>query len=65
MNFVRGKILLPEDHPELDNFINEYLYFPRGRHDDILYATELAIELVTTQKGTAKTLKIIDLTGGY
>ena len=44
--FENGKVLLPETHPELDNFINEYVYFPNGKHDDMLDSMELALQLV-------------------
>ena len=50
VHFENGKILLPENHHELENFINEYVYFPQGKHDDMLDSTELAIELVTKRK---------------
>ncbi len=50
VHFENGKILLPENHHELENFINEYIYFPQGKHDDMLDSTELAIELVTKRK---------------
>lgn len=46
IHFENGKVLLPENHSELDNFINEYVYFPHGKHDDILDSIELAIQLV-------------------
>jgi predicted phage terminase large subunit-like protein len=42
--FEQGKILLPKKHPELQNFINEYVYFPKGKHDDMLDSMELAIQ---------------------
>ncbi len=54
------KYLLPEKHPELDNFINEYVYFPQGKHDDMLDSVELAIELVTKPKVTPR-IEIIQL----
>ena len=60
VHFENGKILLPENHPELDNFINEYVYFPQGKHDDMLDSTELAIELVTMPNVTPR-IKIIQM----
>ena len=60
VHFENGKIILPENHPELDNFINEYVYFPQGKHDDMLDSVELAIELVTIPNVTPK-IKIIPL----
>ena len=46
VHFENGKVLLPIKHPELDNFINEYLYFPSGKHDDMLDSMELSLQLV-------------------
>jgi hypothetical protein len=31
----------------MDNFINEYIYFLHGKHDDMLDSVELAIEIAT------------------
>jgi predicted phage terminase large subunit-like protein len=45
INFENGKVFIPEKHPELDNFINEYIYFPHEMHDDVLDSTELAIQI--------------------
>ena len=64
VHFENGKVFLPENHPELDNFINEYVYFPHGKHDDMLDSMELAIELVTKRKATPM-IRVIDLSGGY
>lgn len=46
VHFENGKVLLPETQPELDNFINEYIYFPQGKHDDMLDSIELALQLI-------------------
>jgi len=46
IHFENGKVLLPEKHYELEHFINEYVYFPTGRHDDMLDSMELALQLV-------------------
>lgn len=46
VHFENGKILLPNSHIELENFINEYIYFPQGKHDDMLDSMELALQLV-------------------
>lgn len=46
VHFENGKVLLPENHHELDNFINEYVYFPHGKHDDMLDSMELALQLI-------------------
>jgi predicted phage terminase large subunit-like protein len=46
IHFENGKVLLPEKHYELEHFINEYVYFPTGRHDDMLDSMELALKLV-------------------
>lgn len=64
VHFENGKILLPEDHPELDNFLNEYVYFPQGRHDDMLDATELALGIGSTPRYRPM-IEIVDLTRGF
>ncbi len=46
IHFENGKVLLPNKHSELENFINEYLYFPQGKHDDMLDSMELALQLI-------------------
>lgn len=46
VHFENGKVLLPKTLPELENFINEYVYFPQGKHDDMLDSMELALQLV-------------------
>jgi phage terminase large subunit-like protein len=38
-------IHLPNDHPLLSEFENEYLMFPTGKHDDLLDATEMALAM--------------------
>lgn len=43
--FEQGKVFLPKNHPLLGEFENEYTRFPQGKHDDILDATSMAIEL--------------------
>ena len=43
--FENGKVLLPQKHDELENFINEYVYFPQGKHDDMLDSMELTLQL--------------------
>ena len=45
INFENGKVRLPETHPELENFINEYTYFPHGKHEDMLDSMELVLQL--------------------
>ena len=61
VHFENGKILLPEKHPELENFINEYIYFPQGKHDDMLDSVELAIELFNMPRKAKPQLRIIQL----
>jgi predicted phage terminase large subunit-like protein len=46
IHFENGKVFLPENHHELENFVNEYVYFPQGKHDDMLDSMELALQLV-------------------
>lgn len=45
VHFENGKVLLPDKKSELENFINEYVYFPHGKHDDMLDSMELALQL--------------------
>lgn len=37
---------LPKYHTELEHFINEYVNFPHGKHDDMLDSMELTLKLV-------------------
>lgn len=43
--FEQGLVHLPNNHPLLGEFENEYAYFPTGKHDDMLDATEMALAL--------------------
>ena len=45
MQFSQGNVYLPLNHPLLGEFENEYVYFPTGKHDDMLDATQMAIQL--------------------
>lgn len=47
-HFENGKVYLPKGHPLLNEFENEFVHFPRGTHDDLLDATEIAITLAAT-----------------
>lgn len=44
--FERGNVFLPKGHPLLDDFVNEWVFFPNGRYDDMLDATETMLSLV-------------------
>lgn len=46
--FEQGKVFLPIGHHLLGEFENEYTRFPQGTHDDLLDATNMAIELAKT-----------------
>ena len=48
IDFENGKVFLPSNHPELENFINEYIYFPHGKYDDLLDSMELVLQLIPT-----------------
>lgn len=50
IHFENGKVLLPKDHFEMDNFLNEYTYFPQSKHDDMLDSMELALEITMKPK---------------
>jgi predicted phage terminase large subunit-like protein len=41
--FESGRVLLPERAPWIDDFISEFLAFDRGKHDDQVDATSLAL----------------------
>lgn len=49
--FENGKIFLPKQHRHLNNFLDEYLQFDKGEHDDML--DSLCIALKVSRK-TAK-----------
>lgn len=44
--FERGTVFLPKEHPLLDQFENEWVFFPNGRHDDMLDSTETMLSLI-------------------
>lgn len=50
--FENGKVYLPNHHRHLNNFLDEYLQFDRGEHDDMLDSLCIALQ-VSSQK-TAK-----------
>ncbi len=41
--FEAGKVRLPKDAPWVDSFIEEFLHFPAGKHDDRVDATSLVM----------------------
>ena len=43
--FEQARVYIPEGHPLMGEFENEYVHFPRGKHDDLLDATEVALTL--------------------
>ena len=43
--FEQGIIHLPNKHPLLNEFENEYVLFPTAKHDDLLDATEMALSM--------------------
>jgi predicted phage terminase large subunit-like protein len=44
--FENGKVYLKKEHPLNDVFLEEFTYFPKSKHDDMLDATQMAIALV-------------------
>lgn len=46
--FEAGEVFLPESAPWLDDFINELLAFPKGRHDDQVDAVSQALNWADT-----------------
>ena len=53
--FENGKVFLPREHPVLDAFLEEYVYFPTGRWDDLLDCTEIALGLAVSSRSVIKT----------
>ena len=45
MQFSQGNVFLPKVHHLLKEFENEYMYFPTGKHDDMLDAAQMAIQM--------------------
>jgi len=44
--FEQNKVYVPKSHALLDDFVNEWVFFPNGRYDDLLDATETMLSLV-------------------
>lgn len=51
--FETAKVLLPEDHPLLADYISELLDFPTGVHDDFVDATSLALSWLEAHRDAA------------
>jgi predicted phage terminase large subunit-like protein len=49
--FEAGKVLLPTTAPWLDEWVEEHVAFPAGRHDDQVDATSLALGRLRTDSG--------------
>jgi predicted phage terminase large subunit-like protein len=45
--FENSKIFLKNDHPLNDTFLDEFVYFPKSKHDDLLDSLEIALGLAT------------------
>jgi predicted phage terminase large subunit-like protein len=52
--FEAGKVRLPRDAPWIDIFIDEFLRFPAGKHDDQVDATSLTLERLRRKSGVVE-----------
>lgn len=46
--FENGHVYLRKYHPLNDAFLEEFVYFPKSKHDDMLDATEIALSLANS-----------------
>lgn len=51
VHYYNGKIHLPSQHPELDNFITEYSAFPSGATKDMLDSMDIGFRFSQYRKG--------------
>jgi len=51
--FENGIVHIPINHANYNDFVNEYVHFPQGRHDDLLDATEIALGLAQLYTGSS------------
>lgn len=52
--FEAGKVRLPKDAPWLDAYVDEFLRFPAGKHDDMVDATSLALSMLRRRVGVVE-----------
>jgi len=45
VSFENGKVFLPAKHRHLNNFLDEYLQFDKGEHDDMLDSLCIAMKV--------------------
>ncbi|MGP8190472.1 MAG: hypothetical protein ACLQG5_11215 [Methanobacterium sp.] len=50
VDYENQLIMVPVDHPHYDKFLNEYVSFDEGEHDDILDADDIARRLILTKE---------------
>lgn len=46
VHYENGRVFLPEDLAVTDDFINEYVQFPKGQHDDLIDCMDIVFGLV-------------------
>ena len=46
VDYENGLVMVPVDHPHYNKFLNEYVSFDEGEHDDILDADDIARRLI-------------------
>ncbi len=56
-----GNVYLPEDDPTIDEFINEFASFPKGRHDDEVDSTSQALLYLREQVGLRNARNLANL----
>lgn len=60
VNYENGLVYLPVDHPQTTNFIDEYLLFDDGEHDDMLDSGDITMRLlILPQKQDNETFGVI------
>lgn len=46
INYENGLVYVPIDHPQYDNFMEEYRVFDEAEHDDMLDSTDIAMKII-------------------
>jgi predicted phage terminase large subunit-like protein len=47
VNYENGLVYVPIDHPEYNNFMEEYRrFYDKGSHDDMLDSTDITMKLI-------------------
>lgn len=51
VTYENGLVYLPVDHPQYNNFMEEYTSFDEGEHDDMIDSTDITMKLTFKPKG--------------